>query len=49
MQEPVTRPVKKKKGCLRVVQSTEQECQSDGSSLDSEHKFGLRQCTTFMV
>ncbi|KAJ7878120.1 hypothetical protein B0H14DRAFT_2567384 [Mycena olivaceomarginata] len=48
-REPVTPPVKKKKGRLRVVQSTEQESQSDGSSLDSEHKFGLRRCTAFMV
>ncbi|KAJ7311736.1 hypothetical protein DFH08DRAFT_822502 [Mycena albidolilacea] len=48
-REPVTRPVSKKKGRLRVVQSTEQECQSDGSFLDSEHKFGLRWCTAFMV
>jgi hypothetical protein len=47
--EPVTRPVKKKKEHLRVVQSTEQECQSEGSFLDSEHKFGLRWCTAFMV
>ncbi|KAJ7850301.1 hypothetical protein B0H14DRAFT_2582072 [Mycena olivaceomarginata] len=48
-REPVTRPVNKKKGRLRVVQSTEQECQSDGSFLDSEHKFGLRWCAAFMV
>ncbi|KAJ7347306.1 hypothetical protein DFH08DRAFT_809066 [Mycena albidolilacea] len=49
MREPVPRPVKKKKGRLRMVQSTEREFQSDGSSSDSEHKFGLRRGAAFMV